>query len=77
MITEVLLISPLHLILFLVWWRFRHVMKIMANVEDILNDNKFFGDVVDTPKEGIEHRKKQEELKISIDKGKGHLLGHK
>ena len=52
-------------------------MKIMANVEDILNDNEFFGDAVDTPNKDIEHRKKQEELKTSIDKGKGHLLGHK
>ena len=35
----------------------------MAIVEDILNDEHFFGDVVDTPKEGTEQRKKQEELK--------------
>ena len=37
----------------------------------------FFGDVVDTPKEGIEQHKKREELKSVIDKGKPHLLGHK
>ena len=78
MITEVLLILPLYLILFLIWWRFRHLMKIMADVGgDILNDNEFFGDVVDTPKEGIEQHKKREELKNVIDKGKPHLLGHK
>ena len=35
----------------------------MAIVEDILNDEDFFVDVVDTPKEGTEQRKKQEELK--------------
>ena len=35
----------------------------MAIVEDILNDEDFFGDVVDTPKEGTEQCKKQEELK--------------
>ena len=29
----------------------------MADAEDILND-EFFGDVVDTPKEGIEQHKK-------------------
>ena len=29
----------------------------MADVGDILNDGDFFGDV-DTPKQGIEHRKK-------------------
>ena len=35
--------------------RFPHSsMKIMADVENILNDDEFFGDTVDTPKEGIE-----------------------
>ena len=77
MITEVLLILPLYLILFFIWWRFRHLIKIMADVGDILNDNEFFGDIVDTPKEGIEQHKKREELKSVIDKGKPHLLGHK
>ena len=42
----------------------------MANVGDKLNDNEFFGDVVDTPKEDIEQHKKQEELKSVIDKGR-------
>ena len=54
MVTEVLLILPLFLILFLIWWRFRHLIKLMAGVGDILNDNEFSGDVVDTPKESIE-----------------------
>ena len=35
----------------------------MADVGDILNDDDFFGDVVDTPKEGIEQHKKRECLK--------------
>ena len=70
MITEVLLILPSYLILFFVWWRFRHLIKIMANVGDKLNDNEFFGDVVATPKEDIEQHKKREELKSVIDKGK-------
>ena len=48
----------------------------MADVGDILNDDDFFGDVVDTPKEGIEQHKKWEYLKSVIDKGKAHLLGH-
>ena len=43
----------------------------------ILNNNEFFGDVVDTPNEGTEKHKKREELKIVIGKGKMHLLGHK
>ena len=46
----------------------------MACAGDMLNDDDFFGDVVDTPEEGIEQYKKQEELKSVIDKGK---LGHK
>ena len=77
MITEVLLVLPLYLILLFIWWQFRHLIKITADVGDILNDNEFFGDVVDTPKEGIEQHKKRECLKSVIDKGKAHLLGHK
>ena len=42
--------------------------------EDILNDNEFFNDISDTPKEGIEQHKKREELKGLIDKSR---LGHK
>ena len=48
--------------------------KSKTDIGDILNDNDFFVDVVDTPKEGIEQHKKQECLKSVIDKGK---LGHK
>ena len=74
MITEELLVLPLYLILFFIWWRFRRLIEIMACAGDMLNDDDFFGDVVDTPEEGIEQHKKQEELKSVIDKGK---LGHK
>ena len=74
---EVLLILPLYLILFLIWWRFRHLIKAMTDVENILNDDDFFGDTVDTPKEGIEQHKKRECLKSVMDKGKGYLLGSK
>ena len=59
MATEVLLILSLYLILPFVWSRFRHLIKIMANVENILNDDDFFGDIVDTPKEGIEQNRKK------------------
>ena len=47
--------------------------KIMADVGDILNDDDFFGDVVDTTKEDIEQHKKREELKSVIDKGKAFI----
>ena len=49
----------------------------MDDVENISNDDDFFGDIVATPKEGIEQNKKRECLKSVIDKGKAHLLGHK
>ena len=52
MITEVLLILSLHLILFFISQPFRYLIKIMADVGNILNDD--FGDVVDKPKEGTE-----------------------
>ena len=77
MATEVLLILSLYLILPFVWSRFRHLIRIMSNVETILNDDDFFGDIVDTPKEGIEQNRKRECLKSVINKGKAHLLGHK
>ena len=69
MFTEVVLILPLYLTLFFIWWQFRHVMKIMSDVENILND------VADTPKEGIEQHEKQKSLESVISKGKAHLLG--
>ena len=59
-ITKVLLVLPLYLILFFIWWRFRHVSKAIASVENILNNDDFFGDIVDTPKDGIGQHKKRE-----------------
>ena len=49
----------------------------MTDVENILNDDDFLRNIVDTPKEGIEQGKKREELKSVVDKGKAHLLGSK
>ena len=56
MITEVILVLPLYLILFFIWWRFQALIRAMTDVEDIF-DNDFFGDIVGTPKEGIEQHK--------------------
>ena len=47
----------------------------MTHVGEMLNDDEYFGDIVDTPKEGIEQHKKWECLKRVIDKVKGHLVG--
>ena len=44
---------------------------------ETLNDNKFFGDIVDTTKEGIEQHKKQEELKDAVDKGRLYKWTHR
>ena len=49
----------------------------MSDVENILNDDEFFGDTVDTPKEGVEQHRKQECLKSAIESGKVFLLGRK
>ena len=49
----------------------------MGDIENILTNDEFFGDIVDTPKEGIEQHKKRECLKGATDKGKGYLLGSK
>ena len=56
---------------------FRHLIKIMADVENTWNDDNFSGDTVDTPKEGIAQHKKQERLKSVISKGTVYLLGSK
>ena len=77
MITEVLLILLLYLILFLIWWRFRHVINLMADVENILNNDDFFGDTVDTPKESIMQHRKRERLNSVTSKDKVYLLGSK
>ena len=73
MITEVLVILPLYLILFFLWYRFRYVIKAIIDVGHILNDDEFFGDAVDTPREGVEQHKKRECLKSTISKRKAHL----
>ena len=49
----------------------------MADVENMLNDDDFFGDTADTPKEGIEQHRKRECLKSVISKGKSYLLASK
>ena len=49
----------------------------MADVENILNDDDFLGDSVDTLKEDTEQHRKRECLKSIISKGKAYLLGSK
>ena len=42
----------------------------MGDVQNILNDDEFFGDIVDTPKKGITQHKKREYLKSTISEDK-------
>ena len=74
MITVVFMILPFYLIWFFIRWRFRRVIKAMADVGNILNDDDLFGDTVDTLKEGIGQHEKRECLKGAISKGKAYLL---
>ena len=53
-----MLLVSLYLILFFICRQFRHLIKVMAIVGDILKNDEFFGDVVDTPKEATEQHKK-------------------
>ena len=46
----------------------------MTDVKNILNDEEFFGDAVDTPKECVEQHRKRECLKDVTSKGKAYLL---
>ena len=73
MITKVLLlalISPPYFLLFVIWWQFLYVIKMTADVENVLNVNDFFGDTVDILKEGLEQHRNGEYLKGAISKGK-------
>ena len=54
-----------------------NIIKATADVEDILNNDNFFGDTVDTPKEDIEQHRKRQCLKSVIGSGKAYLLGGK
>ena len=53
MIIEALIILPLYLILFFIWWQFRHLIKAMTDVENILNDDDFLRDTADTQKKAL------------------------
>ena len=58
MIIEVLLVLTLYLILFFIWWPFQPLIKAIADAGNTLNDDEFFGDIVDTAKEGTGQHKK-------------------
>ena len=49
----------------------------MTGVQNILNDDEFFGDIVDAPKESIEQHKNREELKDAVDNGRLYKWTHR
>ena len=49
----------------------------MADIANILNDDGFFGDIVNITKESTDKHRKQECLNSVINKGKVYLLGSK
>ena len=62
------LILPLYVLQAVIWWKVQHVIKVTANDENVLSDDDFFADTVDTRKESVEHHRKGECLKDVIDK---------
>lgn len=60
LITEVLLLLPFHVILLVIWWWNQPVIKMMADIESIINEDEFFADTIDTPKKGDESHRKRE-----------------
>ena len=79
MTKEVLLLFvtlPLY-VMFIILWLFQYVIKTMWNIENIRSNDEFFADIVDTPKEVIEHHRKREYLKGAINKREVYLLGGK
>ena len=62
MITKVLyflMTLLLYVILFVIWCKFSYVIKMTSVVENILNDNEFFANAVDMPKQCFEQQRKR------------------
>ena len=53
---------------------YRHVIKAMSSLDNLLSTLTDENNVVDTPEEGVVERKKSETLKDAIQYGKAHLL---
>ena len=49
----------------------------MSNLENTLNDDEFFADTVNTPKEGVEQHRKRKCLKTRINRYMYLLVGKK
>ena len=64
MLLEVLLVLPIYVIFFAMFWKFSHIIKAMDELDRLL-------DVVDTPQEAIEQGKKREVLQHLVESGEG------
>lgn len=49
----------LYVILFVIWCKFSYVIKMTSVVENVLNDNEFFANAVDMPKQRFEQQRKR------------------
>ena len=75
MFLEVLLALPIYIFICYVLIRYKHIIKAMTSLDNLLSTlDEGFEDVVDTPKEGVEQRKKRETLKDVIEHGKAKFL---
>ena len=66
---------PLYVMLFFICLKFQYVIKMLSDVENILNRGKIYENTVNSPKESAEKQKIGVCLKGLISKGKMYLLG--
>ena len=75
MFLKLALVLPINILIWYILIRYKHVIKAMSSLDNLLsNIDEDFDDVVDTPEEGVAQRKKRETLKDAIKYGKVHLL---
>lgn len=63
-----MIVLPRYVALFLVWWKFRHVIKMIADIENILNNDDISVVTINIQKKGVEQHRKREYLKGGISK---------
>jgi len=62
MLVEILLVFPIYVVFFVIFWKFSHIIKAMDELENIF-------DVVDTPQEAMDQSKRREFLHNLIESG--------
>lgn len=63
-----MIVLPRYVALFLIWWKFRHVIKMIADIENILNNDDISVVTINIQKKGVEQHRKREYLKGGISK---------